>query len=67
MIEDVQEEGRSKMAPALRRQCQLEGCNYVTVEGLATQDAVLKDLELHLEFHKLNLKTEPSGDTVDRR
>ena len=48
------------MAPALRRQCQLEGCNYVTVEGLATQDAVLKDLELHLEFHKLNLrKTEP--------
>ena len=55
------------MAPALRRQCQLEGCNYVTVEGLATQDAVLKDLELHLEFHKLNLRKTESVVAVEKK
>ena len=55
------------MAPALRRQCQLDGCNYVTVEGLATQDAVLKDLELHLEFHKLNLRKTESVVAVEKK
>ena len=49
------------MAPALRRQCQLEGCDYITVVGLATQDPVLKNLELHLRFHELTTeKTEPA-------
>ena len=43
------------MAPAARRTCQCPGCAlgdeggpYVTLEGLATQESVLKDLELHL-------------------
>ena len=35
------------------RQCQLEGCDYTFVVGLATQDSVLKNLELHLKFHEL--------------
>ena len=42
------------MAPATRRTCQVVGCTlgedgqpYKTLEGLSTQDAVLKDLELH--------------------
>ena len=46
------------MAPARRRQCQPDDCDYMTVVGLATQDSVLKNLELHetelhLRFHKL--------------
>ena len=45
--------GRSRMTPARRRQCQPEDCDYTTVVGLATQDSVLKNLELHLEFHEL--------------
>ena len=45
------------MAPATRRKCQVAGCNhgennepYMTLEGLATQDFVLKDLELHVNM-----------------
>ena len=45
------------MAPATRRTCQVAGCNlgeggtpYQTQEGLATQESVLKDLELHLSM-----------------
>ena len=45
------------MAPALKRTCQVAGCNfgedgtaYTTLEGLSTQDSVLKDLELHLDM-----------------
>ena len=41
--------------PATRRTCQVPGCTlgdagaaYSTLDGLATQDSVLKDLELHL-------------------
>ena len=55
------------MAPALRIQCQLDGCDYVTVEGLATQDAVLKDLELHLEFHKLNIRKTESTVALEKK
>ena len=43
------------MAPATRRMCQVAGCTlgddgspYQTVEGLATQESVLKDIELHV-------------------
>ena len=43
------------MAPATRRNCQYPGCNqgddggpYITMEGLSTQESVLKDLELHI-------------------
>ena len=43
------------MAPAVRRTCQVPGCDagdngdsYSTLEGLSTQDSVLKDLELHI-------------------
>ena len=43
------------MPPATRRVCQWAGCTfgdsggpYMTLEGLSTQEAVLKDLELHL-------------------
>ena len=43
------------MDPAARRTCQWTGCTlgdagapYTTLEGLATQESVLKDLELHL-------------------
>ena len=57
------------MAPARRENCQLDGCDYVTPEGLATQDAVLKALDIHLRFHELTLKKEPNVgvDVVDRR
>ena len=41
--------------PATRRTCQWPGCasgeagaTYTTLEGLSTQDSVLKDLELHI-------------------
>ena len=43
------------MPPAARRTCQCPGCSsgedggpYTTLEGIATQESVLKDLELHL-------------------
>ena len=43
------------MSPATRRTCQYPGCEfgesgapYITLEGLSTQDSVLKDLELHI-------------------
>ena len=43
------------MVLAMRRRCQYPGCNigdgggaYVTMEGLLTQESVLKDLELHI-------------------
>ena len=55
------------MAPAARRNCQLEGCNYTTVEGLATQDAVLKDLEIHLRFHELTTKKTETNVAVERK
>jgi len=42
------------MPPAVRRQCQVPGCSlgeggepYTTLEGLSSQENVLKDLELH--------------------
>ena len=42
----------STMAPATRRTCMVEGCTmgqdggpYMTMEGLPTHDAVLKDYE----------------------
>ena len=54
------------MAPAARRSCQLEGCTYTTVEGLATQDAVLKDLEIHLRFHELTTRKTESNVAVER-
>lgn len=45
------------MAPATRRTCQYPGCNlgddgaaYITMEGIQTQESVLKDLELHLSM-----------------
>ena len=56
------------MAPARRENCQLDGCDYTTPEGLATQDAVLKALEIHLRFHELTMKkAESSGDVVERK
>ena len=55
------------MAPAARRNCQLEGCDYTTVEGLGSQDAVLKDLEIHLRFHELTTKTAESSGTVEKK
>ena len=54
------------MAPARRENCQLDGCEYVTPEGLQTQDAVLKALDIHLRFHEL-MKREPNVDNGDRR
>ena len=43
------------MPPAARRTCQWPGCTsgedqtpYMTLEGISTQESVLKDLELHL-------------------
>ena len=59
--------GRSRMAPATQRSCQLEGCTYTTVEGLETQDAVLKDLEIHLRFHELTTKKAESSVVVERK
>ena len=45
------------MAPATGRQCQYPGCNlgsdggaYTTLDGLATQESVLRDLELHFKM-----------------
>ena len=55
------------MAPARRENCQLDGCDYITPEGLATQDAVLKALDIHLRFHELTMKKESSGDVVERK
>ena len=66
------------MAPALKRTCQVAGCNYgegggayTTLEGLSTQDSVLKDLELHLEMaHPGNLSSRNNKnkeDTQDSR
>ena len=55
------------MAPATRRQCQLDGCDYVTVEGLTTNDAVLKDLEIHLRFRELTTKKTESTVAVGRK
>ena len=50
------------MSPATRRTCLVEGCKfredgspYITQEGLGTQDAVLKYLELHLKMVHENL------------
>ena len=50
------------MTPATRRTCLVEGCKfgedgspYITQEGLGTQDAVLKYLELHLKMVHENL------------
>ena len=45
----------------------MEGCSYITVEGLATQDAVLKDLEIHLRFHELTTKKAESNVAVERK
>ena len=53
------------MSPANRRKCQVPGCNsgeggepYTTFEGLATQDSVLRDLELHVTMvHASNKST----------
>ena len=45
----------------------MDGCDYITVEGLATQDAVLKDLEIHLRFHELTTKKEESSVVVERK
>ena len=44
------------MVPAIRERCQLDGCDYITPKYLATQDAVLKALEIHLRFHELSVK-----------
>ena len=51
------QEQTKDMAPASRRNCQVSGCSggenggpYCTLEGLSTQDLVLKDLELHLSM-----------------
>ena len=55
------------MAPPRRKSCQIDGCDYMTTEGLPTHADVLKDLDIHLRFHEVNLKNEPSGDVVDRR
>ena len=56
------------MAPARRETCQVNGCDYITPENLATQDAVLKALDIHLRFHEINLKTDESGGgAVERR
>ena len=38
--------------------CQPEGCDYMTVVGLATQDPVLKNLKLHQRFHETNYERE---------
>ena len=57
------------MAPARRENCQLDGCDYVTPEGLQTQDAVLKALDIHLRFHEITFKnaTNVGVDVVDRK
>ena len=60
----------STMAPATRRTCMVEGCTmgqdggpYMTMEGLPTHDAVLKDYELHIEVHRLSRKTNSNTKT----
>ena len=57
------------MAPPRRENCQVEGCDWVTPEGLPTHADVWKALDVHLRFHEVNLKKDPSvgGDVVDRR
>ena len=45
----------------------MDDCNYVTVEGLTTQDAVLKDLEIHLRYHELTTKKTDPAVAVERR
>ena len=37
------------------------------MEGLATQDAVLKDLEIHLRFHEVTTKKAESSVVVERK
>ena len=37
------------------------------MEGLATQDAVLKDLELRLRFHELTTKKTESAVAVEKK
>ena len=67
--------GRSRMTPARRRQCQLDDCDYTFVVGLATQDSVLKNLELHLKFHELlelhlrfhELTTDQTASAVEKK
>ena len=63
----------SEMAPASRRTCQVPGCEsgaeksaYMTQEGLATQDSVLKDLELHITMvHSQHLINRNNGKNAD--
>ena len=66
------------MAPATRRKCQVAGCDhgddgqpYLTLDGLSTQDSVLKDLELHINMaHPGSIpgkNSERSADTLDNR
>ena len=62
------------MAPAVRRSCQVPGCSsgeeglpYTTLEGLATQDSVLKDLELHLSMVHPDRKTGGRNSNDDTR
>ena len=55
------------MAPPRRENCQVKGCDWLTPEGLPTHADVWKALDIHLRFHEVNLKTDPNGDTVDRR
>ena len=57
------------MAPPRRENCQVEGCDWVTPEGLPTHADVWKALDVHLRFHEVNLKKDPSVgvDVVDRR
>ena len=52
------------MAPVWREKCQLDGCDYITPENLAAQDAVLKALEIHLRFHELTVKI--LGETLEK-
>ena len=66
------------MAPATRRKCQVAGCDhgddgqpYLTLDGLSTQDSVLKDLELNINMaHPGSIpgkNSERSADTLDNR
>ena len=57
---------------ATRRHCQYPGCNlgesgtpYTTLEGLATQDSVLKDLELHITMIHAHPRAPHSGGGAD--
>ena len=58
------------MAPPLRRQCQWPDCSlgeedgaYQTVEGLATHELVMRDLELHMLIHTVGV-TAVTGNKV---